>query len=551
VTQVKSVRSVLICALFAAALCGVGASGSTEAGAQEAKRVDTAGVIRVAPPAPVWVEGERLAELSARRARVAELAGPNSVLVLLSAEPRVYTGDVDYEYRQENNLYYLTHLNQPRMTLVLMPGHGRHREVLFMPRPNPAREVWEGKMYTPEEAHRLSGVGEIWEAAEFEPLMATLLDRKPYRPKPESVLLSAAGQGARPPGGTQAAAGQPTQNAGADSTGYETLFAAMGRKEAWLFMLPPPGRDAREFGREKEAAARWSKPDAGLTVQSAWPIFSRLRLVKSPAEVRLIQHAVDITAEGIGRAMAAAPRARWEYELEAEVEYAFRRGNALAGYPSIVACGPNATILHYTESAGPCRPGDLLLMDVGAEFGHYSADVTRTVPISGRFTREQADIYNAVLAAQEAAMLAARPGATLADVHSAAVNSLKDSLLRLGLITDRNSTQHGVWFMHGTSHWLGMNVHDVGANNARLEPGMVFTIEPGIYVRADALDRLPKTDAWQKFAEAVRPAFEKYKNIGVRIEDDVVITADGHRNLSAAIPRTVADIEGFMARAAK
>ena len=273
--------------------------------------------------------------------------------------------------------------------------------------------------------------------------------------------------------------------------------------------------------------------------------------MKSPAEVRLIQHAVDITGEGVGRALAAAPRAKWEYELEAEIEYAFRRGGALVGYPSITGCGANATILHYSESTGPCRPGDLLLMDVGAEFAHYSADVTRTVPVSGRFTPAQADIYNAVLAAQEAALRDARPGARLSDVHNAAVNSLKESLLRLGLITDRNSTQHGLWFMHGTSHWLGMNVHDVGANAARLEPGMVFTVEPGIYVRADALERAPKTAEWRKFAEAVRPAFEKYKNIGVRIEDDVVITTDGHRNLSASVPRTVSEVEAAMSRAAK
>ena len=148
-------------------------------------------------------------------------------------------------------------------------------------------------------------------------------------------------------------------------------------------------------------------------------------------------------------------------------------------------------------------------------------------------------------------MRAARPGATLGDVHNAAVGSLKESLLRLGLITDRNSTQHGLWFMHGTSHWLGMNVHDVGATNTRLEPGMVFTIEPGLYIRADALDRVSRTEEGRKFAEAVRPAFEKYKNIGVRIEDDVVITPEGHRNLSAAVPRTTAEIESFMARAAK
>ena len=543
----KFVRSVLVCALLSAALCGVGPLGRRKVGAQ-ASMGEAAGVVRAAPAAPVWDERERLAELAGRRARVAEFVGPNSLMVLLSAEPRVYTGDVDYEYRQENNLYYLTHLNQPRTTLVLMPGHGRHREVLFMPRPVPAREVWEGRMYTPAEAQKLSGVGEIWEAGEFEPFMSALLERKAYRPKPGSVLLSTADQGARSSGGTTAAG---AQSPSADAAGYETLFAAMGRKESSLFMLPPGGRDTREFRREKEAAERWSKAESGLTVRSAWPVFAKLRLSKSAAEVRLIQHAVDITAEGIGRALMAAPRARWEYELEAEIEYAFRRGNAAVGYPSIVGCGANATILHYEASSAPCRPGDLLLMDVGAEFGHYSADVTRTVPVSGRFTREQADIYNAVLSAQEAAMRAARPGATLLDVHNAATESLKESLLRLGLITDRNSTQHGLWFMHGTSHWLGMNVHDVGGNGAPLAPGMVFTIEPGLYVRSDALDRLPKTDEWRKFAEAVRPAFEKYKNIGVRIEDDVVVTADGHRNLSAAIPRTVADIEGFMARAAK
>ncbi|HEY9285683.1 MAG TPA: aminopeptidase P family protein, partial [Pyrinomonadaceae bacterium] len=487
------------------------------------------------PPAPVWDERERLAELAARRARVAEFVGPNSVLVLLGAEPRVYTGDVDYEYRQENNLYYLTHLNQPGARFVLMPGHGRHREVLFLPRPVPAREVWEGRMYTAEAAMRLSGVNEIWDAGEFEPFMRALLERKPFRPKNESVLLAVAARSGPGSGGSAA-----------DPVGYDTIFAAMGRKESSLYMLTPGAGEAREFRQEREAAARWAKPDSGLTPRSAWPIFVRLRQVKSPAEVRLIQHAVNLTARGIGRALAAATRSGWEYQFEAEIEYAFRSGNARVGYPSIVACGENATILHYTESSGQCRDGELLLMDVGAEYGHYSADVTRTVPVSGRFTPAQAEIYNAVLAAQEAALRAARPGATLSDVHNAAVRSLKESLLRLGLITERNSTQHGLWFMHGTSHWLGMNVHDVGANDARLEPGMVFTVEPGLYFRADALERLPQTAEWRRFAEAVRPAFEKYKNIGVRVEDDVVITAEGHRNLSAAVPRTVAEIEAAM-----
>ena len=275
-----------------------------------------------------------------------------------------------------------------------------------------------------------------------------------------------------------------------------------------------------------------------------------MRLRKSASEVQRLQHAVDITSEALGRAMAMAGRAEWEYEVEAEVEYTFKRRNAdFWGYPSIVGCGPNATTLHYNESQGRVKPGDLMLMDVGAEYDHYTADITRTFPVSGKFTPAQADIYNVVLAAQEAGMRAARPGATKSEVHNAATEVIKDGLLKLGLITDRNSMQYRMWFMHGTSHWLGMNVHDVGSGDPKLEPGMVFTNEPGIYIRGDALDYLPKTPENDKLIAAIRPAFEKYKNIGVRIEDDVLITADGHRNLSQAIPRTIADIEAFIARA--
>ena len=177
--------------------------------------------------------------------------------------------------------------------------------------------------------------------------------------------------------------------------------------------------------------------------------------------------------------------------------------------------------------------------------------VTRTFPAGGKFSPAQAEIYNIVLAAQEASFRAIKPGATISDVHNASVEVIKDGLLRLGLITDRNSDQYRMWFMHGTSHWLGMNVHDVGMRGARLAPDMVFTVEPGVYIRLDALEHLPATPENQKFVAAVQPAFDKYKGIGVRIEDDVVVTADGHRNLSAALARTIPEIEAFMARARK
>ncbi len=491
---------------------------------------------RAAPRAPVWDDRERILELAERRARVAEFVGKKSLLVLLSGEPRVYAGDVDYKFRQENNLFYLTHLNQPGVTLVLMPGHTKHREVLFLPRRSPAAEVWTGRTYSPEEARAVSGVGEIWEAGEFEPFMRATRQGRAFKPRAESILLSA----------------NTTPVGSGSQTGYESLLAAIAQDEATLFLLLPGETESREFRREQELAARWVQTGTGFTVRGAWPVFARLRQVKSPAEIRLIQHAVDITAESLARAAAIAGRVNREYEVEAEIDYTFRRLGAEGwGYPSIVACGPNATTLHHAEASGACAPGELMLLDVGAEFGHYSADVTRTLPVSGRFTPAQAEIYNAVLAAQEAAMRAAKPGATLSDVHNAAADSMRDSLLRLGLITERDSTQYGIWFMHGTSHWLGMNVHDVGQSGRKLEPGMVFTIEPGLYFRADALERLAKRPELSKFVEAVRPAFERYKNIGVRIEDDVVITADGHRNLSASIPRTLGEVESFMGRASR
>jgi Xaa-Pro aminopeptidase len=188
---------------------------------------------------------------------------------------------------------------------------------------------------------------------------------------------------------------------------------------------------------------------------------------------------------------------------------------------------------------------------VGAEYDHYTADVTRTFPVNGKFNPLQAAVYQIVYDAQEAVAKASKPGATLSDVNRAGTEVIKDGLLKLGLITDRNSMQHRLWFMHGTSHWLGMNVHDVGGGS-KFVPGVVFTNEPGIYIRPDALDQMPfgwKQEDWDKFKEAVRPAFEKYRGIGVRIEDDMVITADGVRWMTEALPRKMNEIEDFIAKA--
>lgn len=601
----KKLRGMTTCVALIALSLALPILATTNAGADNKS---SSSAIRVTPPAPAISDEARLAELSARRARVAEKIGATGILALFSGEPRVYTNDVDYEFRQENNLYYLTGLKQKGATLVIMPGNAPTPLILFLPKRDPSAETWTGHMYSPEEAQKISGISEIWEASEFEPFMRALRTRQPYRPQgatllmqgrttaattpastrpvtppvPQSAQTTAAANAATPANpvsgkspanlvtananaatpqaasvqtGTQSpqgsAVGNPVDTIAA-LAGYETLFAAASQGEAELYLLMPREMDSREYKQEQNFASQWAKTSSGYSIRDAWPIFTELRLHKSPMELQFMQHAIDITGEALGRAMAVAGRVGWEYEVEAQVDYTFKLRNADNwGYPSIVGCGPNATTLHYEESQGRVKSGELILMDVGAEYDHYSADVTRTFPINGKFTPEQAEVYNIVFAAQEAAARAMRPGATLTDVHNASLEVLKDGLLKLGLITDKNSNQYRIWYMHGNSHFLGMNVHDVGMRGTKLEVGMTFTNEPGIYVREDALDYLPKTPENEKFIAAVRPAFEKYKNIGVRIEDDMLITPDGPKWMTAAIPRTIPDIEAFMAKASR
>lgn len=537
-------KRVLLCAVIALL---PNATAPLVAGAHDLETAKSS-VIRMAPPAPVFDEKTRQTELADRRARVGQSIGEKGVLILFSTEPRVYTNDVEYEYRQENNLYYLTNLKQKGATLVLTPGNAVLPEILFLPRRNPAAETWTGHMYSATEASQISGVKEIWEASEFKPFLEALRNRQPYRPAPEKILLSASSM----TGGSSETSSNGASNVGSNagsSWGFEKVFAAAAKNDGEIYLLVPGVGDSQEYRQEQRFASEWAKSASGYSIKNATPIFAELRLRKSPYELALMQHAIDITTEAHERAWVAAGDTAWEYEVDAQVAYTFKLRNADHwGYPSIVGCGPNATTLHYEESQGQVKPGELLLMDVGAEYDHYSADVTRTFPVNGKFSAAQAEIYQIVYDAQEAAAKAARPGANISDVHRASAEVIKDGLLKLGLITDRNSDQYRTWFMHGTSHWLGMNVHDVGNYGAKLEPGMVFTNEPGIYIRPDALASLPKTPQNQKFIAAVTPAFEKYKNIGVRIEDDMLVTAGEVKWMTEALPRKMSEIEEFIAR---
>lgn len=529
--RLKNSRSLICCAALALLLNAfpVLAGGSLADSAKSS-------VIRMAPPAPTFDDSTRLTELANRRGRVGQAIGEKGVLILFSTEPRVYANDVNYEYRQENNLYYLTNLKQKGATLVLTASGGKVQTILFLPRRNALAETWTGHMYSAEEASQLSGIQQIWDASEFEPFIRALRNRQPYIPKADKILMSAA---------------PPSNESGAtpNTLGLERIFSAAADNNGEIYLLVPGAGDSMEYRREQQFASDWAKSASGYSIKNATPIFAQMRLRKSPLELAFLQHAIDITTEAHERAWVAAGDAKWEYEVDAQVTYTFKLRNADHwGYPSIVGCGPNATTLHYEESQGQVKQGELLLMDVGAEYEHYSADVTRTFPVNGKFTQPQADIYQIVYDAQEAAGNASRPGVRISDVHRASQKVITEGLLKLGLITDRNSDQYRIWFMHGTSHWLGMNVHDVGNYASTLEPGMVFTNEPGIYIRPDALDNLPKTADNEKFIAAVRPAFEKYKGIGVRIEDDLVITPTGVKWMTEALPRKMAEIEDFIAR---
>jgi Xaa-Pro aminopeptidase len=502
------------------------------------------GFFQIAPPPPVSWQRDRVADLAARRKAMMERIGPKAVLILFAAEPRNYANDVDWPYRQENDFFYLTGLTQPGATLVLIPGADKVKELLFTPRPVPSRETWTGHMYTTAESREVSGVQDVFEGAQFDSLISTLAPRA----RGALGIAEAAGGGRGGRGGRDG-------RGGAESpwgTEFSKMTELANSGDLHLYMILPARPNAVEYRREQEFAGKLAGVGAGFAIKDASAIFGELRRVKSQRELDILQHAVDITAEAFQRAYARAVAGTWEYEIQAEFEYTFLRRNAHWGYPCIVGSGVNATTLHYESNKSRMKDGDLLLMDDAAEFDQYSVDVTRTIPVNGKFTKEQAEIYRLVYDAQQAGFRNAKPGKPSNAMQNAANEVFKQGLLKLGLITDpENQAQVRVWSIHGMSHGIGLAVHDPGGRE--LQPGMVVTMEPGLYFRPDALDNLPDTPEMKKFAEAVRPAFEKYKGIGVRIEDDVLITAAEPKVLSNAIPSRLEDVEASIAklRAAK
>lgn len=397
--------------------------------------------------------------LEARRVALLDELG-TGVAVLRSADPHSIEGDYPQasDFRQDNDFFYLTGLETAESWLVLIAREDApDRTVLYLPARDRSAERWTGRELGPgAEATRLTGISEV---------------------RPADDAIGEIRARVRDGGGT-ADGGLPLYVDGVD-----------------------PDRAARLFGR----------PAASLA-----PHLGRLRLVKDAEEMRRLRRAIEITGEAQREAMRAASPGMWEYEIEALIEYTFRRNGAeRVGFPSIVGSGPNSTVLHYDESRRRTDAGDLVVMDIGAEFGYYSADITRTVPVSGRFTPRQRALYELVLGAQQAAIDAIRPGVTIAELSRIARAYMRDHSGSLcgGVTCDRR-------FVHGLSHWLGMDVHDVGRYDTTLAPGMVLTVEPGVY--------LPD------------------EGIGIRIEDDVLVTRDGAEVLSEAAPRAPDAIEALM-----
>jgi Xaa-Pro aminopeptidase len=455
-------------------------------------------------------------DLRARRARLMERLGPDSIVVLWSAPAARYSLDIEYEYRQDSNLYYLTGITQSETMLVLMPGNVSRREILFVKDRNAVREHWTGRRLTNEEAAARSGIDTVLAASQFDPFMAAVLDRREFDP--------------------------------IDAKEAARFFDALAAGRARVALPLDRGRGLNDaLSVPLEFARRIRDRFVGFQIADATPAIVDLRMIKTAVERKLLIRSLEISSEAQMAGMRAARPGAYENEVKAAIEAVYRaRGAVSWSYPSIVGSGPNATVLHYPGGDRQMQAGDLLLVDAACNYEYASGDITRTYPVDGTFTRLQKDLYQIVLQAQDEAMKVARPGASTQDIHKKTIEVVKGGLLQLGLITTVDSDQYRMWYTHNASHYIGIDVHDVGDRNRPLEPGMAFVIEPGLYIRPGALDALPRTPDNDAVIAKIRPAVTKYADLGVRVEDSFLLEESGLRRLSAAVPRTIEEIEAFL-----
>ena len=387
-------------------------------------------------------------DLKARRGRVMERLGPDAMLVLSSAPLQRYSLDVDYEYRQDSNLYYLTGITQDETMLVLMPGNESHREVLFIKDKNPMLEHWRGRSLSREEATARAGIDTVLTTSQFEPFLAAMLSRRAFGPVTEKEAAH--------------------------------FFEALENGRARVALPLEAQRSLNDaLTPALELARRIKDRFAGFQTIDATPVLTDLRMVKTAYERKVLVTSLDISSDAQMAGMRAARPGAFEYQVKAAIEAVHRaRGAVSWSYPSIVGSGPNATILHYPDASRQMQAGELLLVDAACNYDYMSGDITRTYPVSGVFSSAQKDIYRIVLQAQDEGAAAAKAGASLQDVHKKTVEVIKAGLLKLGLITDTTGDQYRTWYTHGASHYIGIDVHDVGKNTHPLEPGMAFLQKP-------------------------------------------------------------------------
>ena len=439
-----------------------------------------------APAAPLI----KPAEFARRRRQLMRMADEDAILILPSAPERIRSKDTTYPYRQDSDFWYLSGFPEPEAVLVLVPGRKHGEQLLFCRERNAEREAWDGPRAGPEGAVERFGMDDAYPITDLDEILPGLLEGR----------------------------SRVYYHFGRDKDFDLTLIGWVNRVRARSRQGVEPPHEFLELGH----------------------LLHELRLFKSRDELRLMQRAADVAAEAQVEAMRATRPGAREYEVEAALQHVYRRNDCVAAYEPIVGAGANGCVLHYRANNAPMAAGDLLLVDAGAEYANYASDITRTWPVDGTYPPAQRALYQLVLDAQKAAMAEARPGRSWIAGHDAAVSVLAEGLLSLGLLKGKlkdvlASGDYRRFYMHKTGHWLGLDVHDVGEYKVagefrELEPGMAFTIEPGLYV-----------------APGSKGVPAKYQGIGIRIEDDVVITADGHQVLTEGVPRELDAVEAVLA----
>ncbi len=461
------------------------------------------------------------------RQRLAERIGPHGLAVVMAAAPALRNPDVEHPFRQDSDFYYLTGFGEPHAAAVIAPDHPEGEFTLFVQPKDRLKEIWDGPRAGVEGARETYGADAAHAIGDFDARLSKLAEGR-------SALWYSWAAGAR----------------------TKPIMSLLDKAHTLRTRL------GIEFPRR---------------ILDLRPVLSELRLRKSPQEIAWLQEACALTMEGHREAMRVAGPGRWEYQVQAAMEKVWRMGGSPRdGYPSIVASGPNACILHYVDNHRRMQEGELLLVDAACELHHFSSDITRTFPVSGSFTTPQRRVYQVVLEAQEAAIATCRPGRHIRSPHQAALDVLVEGMVDLGLLPTGVEEGMGMhlyqeFFMHGTSHWLGMDVHDVGAyrmngDHRPLEPGMALTVEPGLYVdpsRPEVEFTMLEHDSDQWLQERMldpsaadrhqqlrsqapkikHPIPPEFLGIGVRIEDDVLITADGPRVLTGELPKTPDEVE--------